>query len=191
MLNYELQYNVSQGIFLCFKNNLSTPLLHVNHSYEIKEKYSKILNYSKYLSYTQEEYILLCLYIMFTKNPSSINYFYEIINTIDTKENTAFKDVIMQYPKYIKQDIDYILETIGQPTSQQMYDLYVKNKIQFYTLWWFLVYKDDLKFLEQSKLREIHYRKIRSLLLYVKFDEKHLQYIKKILNASTLFLKGL
>lgn len=163
---------------------MKSRLLSVGHSQEVLDKNKKFFPYSKYESYTKENFVLCCLYIMFYKSPSSINSMFSFLKDIDKDEVQAFKNNLLNYKQIIINDV----ELISQNNSiDKVFELYQKNKIQFYSLWWYLKYNNiDIEKIEESRIRGRLLQKIKSLLLYVTFSEKSLEYIKQTLSALDL-----
>lgn len=192
MLNYNIQYDISQAIFFVFKNNSEQAMLKVYHSENARNNCKKIFFYNKFLSWNRGNFILACLYIVFTKNPSSITSFYEKLNEIDITniEYIEFEDSIKNNGKHIKNNVDYILSTIGgNPDIDDMFKMYTKHEIKFYVLWWYIVYSKTLDMdtiCKASRIKEINLKKIKNMLLYIKFDEHNIRYIKNLFSANSL-----
>lgn len=185
MLSFDEQYNISQGIFLSFKNNAKKRQLSVNHSEKVRAKF-KYLIPTRFETYTKENFILTCLYISFTKSPSSYNSFLDILREIDfNKDTTKFKDIIINYKFYLNKDINLIRENYGSGNISILFSEYSKNNIQFYTLFFYLKYTNtDLDNL--STVQTIYINKIKVLLLYITFSEKSLINITKLFSESSL-----
>jgi len=185
LLSFDEQYNISQGIFLSFKNNSKKRQLSVNHSEKVRAKF-KYLIPSRFETYTKENFILTCLYISFTKSPSSYNSFLDILREIDfNKDITKFKDIIINYKFYLNKDINFIRESYGSGNVNILFSEYSKNNIQFYTLWFYLKYSNiDINNL--SNIQTIYTNKIKVLLLYITFSEKSLINITNLFNESSL-----
>ena len=184
MLSYSQQYDISQGIFLAFKNNLNTKQLNVNHSDKVRTKYRYMFP-SKFETYTKENFIIMCLYICFKKSPSSFEKLIDIMRNIDfVADVLKFKDSLINYRLYLNNDINYIREVYGAGNVSILFNDYMKNKINFYTLWFYIKYSNYN--IEFTNIQKIHINKIKVMLLYVTFSEQSLKYINTLFEQSSL-----
>ena len=184
MLNYNIQYDVAVGILMTFKNNQSKRSLSVNHSEAKRDKLSLIFPYAKFHSFTKENFIVTCLYIMYKINPSSINKLIECLREIDFQSTVLpFKNSITQYKANVVKDVMYIREHYGNPSFKTMLKEYKKANIKFYTLYFYMKKHDmDIKALIESEghLVAYHLKQIKQLMLYITFKQTA---IDTILNA--------
>jgi hypothetical protein len=185
LLQFSELYNISQGIFLAFKHNAKKRQLSVKHSEKAMNRFKYSIP-SRFETYTKENFILTCLYICFKKSPSSYDSFLEVLKEIDfNKDVYKFKDSIINYKGYLNSNINYIRENYGAGNTNTLFKEYMKNNIQFYTLWFYLKYKNvDLDLL--SNIQSIHINKIKVFLLYVTFSESSLLNIQQLFNESSL-----
>lgn len=184
MLSFNEQYNISQGIFLAFKNNAKKRQLSVNHSEHVREKYRYMFP-SRFETFTKENFIIMCLYVCFKKAPSSFEKFLDNIRDIDfVNDVLKFKDTLINYKLYLSRDIDYIKESFGEGNKDILFNEYSKNKINFYTLWFYLRYSNYDG--DYSNIQTIHINRIKVMLLYVTFSEQSLFHIKDLFNQSSL-----
>lgn len=185
MLSFNEQYNIGQGIFLAFKNNAKKRQFSVNHSEHVREKYRYMFP-SRFETLTKENFIMMCLYVCFKKSPSSFEKFIDMLRDIDfVKDVLKFKDTLINYKLYLSRDIDHIRENFGSGSKDILFNEYTKNKINFYTLWFYIKYSGvDY---EYSNIQTIHINKIKVMLLYVTFSEQSLNHIKELFNESSLF----
>lgn len=191
MLNYGVQYDIANGIFLTFKNNLAKRSYSVSHGQNTRDKAKAIFPYYKYESFTKENFISVCLYLMLTKSPSSVNGLYEMLKDIDPEDAFKFKDSIINYKLYVPKDIMYLREQYGDPSVEQMFKEYKRNKIKFYTIWFFLKYKDiDVDdYIIKHKINGQFLQKIKQLMLFITFSDKAMSNVKLLFEETDL-LKG-
>lgn len=186
MLSFSEQYNISYGIFLAFKNNSNKRQLSVGHSEVVRNKY-KYMFPKRFETYTKENFIFTCLYLAFTKSPSSFDSFVEKLKESNMESTIlAFKDSIVNYKGYLKEDVEHMRSSYGRATVANMFSEYLKNNIRFYTLWFYLRYLPIEEELSYTNIQQIHINKIKVLLLYVTFSEQSLTSIKSIFLESSL-----
>lgn len=184
MLQFNEQYNVLHGIFITFDKNTNSRLLKSTHKQEVRERAKSMYSYKKYETWTKENLVVLGLYIMLKQKPSSFAGLLKELNNDDTKKWVSeFKDKIINYKSYIIQDINFILETIGEkPTINKIFDLYIDESIQFYTLWWFLKFSGaDLDEIMKTRVKGSLLKRIRQINLFLTYKESNLEYIKRAL----------
>lgn len=184
MLQFNEQYNVLHGIFITFDKNTNSRLLKSTHKQDVRDKAKSMYSYKKYETWTKENLVVLGLYIMLRQKPSSFAGLLKELNNDDTKKWVSeFKDKIINYKSYIIQDINFILETIGEkPTINKIFDLYVDESIQFYTLWWFLKFSGtDLDEIMKTRVKGSLLKRIRQINLFLTYKESNLEYIKRAL----------
>jgi hypothetical protein len=180
-------YNISQGIFLVNKNQSKQRQLSVGHSEKVRERF-KYAFPKRYTNFTKENFILTCLYINFSKSPSSFDRFLEILKELDFNTSVLpFKNSIVNYKHFIGEDVNYLKSTYGKPTIEQMFTEYSNHKIHFYTLWFYIRFQveniDDYKY---SNIQQIIINKVKIILLYITFSEESLAYIKSLFNESSI-----
>jgi hypothetical protein len=188
MLNFSVQYNIAQGIFLAFKNNVKKKQLSVSHPEEVRNRY-KYSFPTKYQTYTKENFISLCLYICFKKSPSSFNRFLELINRVEFKDVLLFKNTIINYRHFLAEDTNFINSNYGSGSVITLFKEYNKGKIQWYTLWFYLKYS-NYDIVGLSHIQKVQINRIKTLLLYVTFSETSLSFVKTLFNESTLLAEG-
>ena len=175
MLTYNQQYNILNGIFLTFKNNSSKRLLTVNHTDNKRDKMKILFPYLKYESFAKENFIVVCLYIMYKFNPSSVNKTLDILREIDfDKTVVPFKNSISQYKSNVIQNVMSMREKYGKPTMSDMFKEYKKGNIKFFTLYFYMKkngYDIDETIKTQGHLVAYHLRQIRQLMLYITFRQ--------------------
>lgn len=184
MLQFNYQYNISYPIFLTF--NKKKHIHNVYHSPEVKERYKKFYYFSKFETYTKEKYKLTVIYCMFKFNISSYTALLQKLNVIDFSEVYNFRDSLVNYRTYIKNDIDYLVSKYGKPSDVNVLSEYYAYKINFYTCWWYLKYSGTLEKNENSILYKPLLSQIQMLLYYVKFKESVLEEVKGIMLQSNL-----
>ena len=187
MLSFNELYNISQGIFLAFKNNSKVRQLTVSHSEQVRTKF-KYSFPSRFETFTKENFVLTCLYINFKKSPSSFQKVLDILIDIDFNVDVLkFKDVILNYKHHLNSDINILREKYGNPTKEEVFQEYLRHNIQFYTLWFYLKYTNQHED-SFTHIQQININKIKTMLLYVTFSEKSLLHIQDIFNESSCWL---
>lgn len=191
MLNYVSQYNVSYGVFLTFKNNLSKRNLSVNHKQAKIDALKTLFPYSKYESFTKENFTAACLYIMYYKSPSSFNKMLDYLHNIDIKDVFAFKHNIINYPIYIEKDINYLREKYSNPSLSNVLDELKNNKIQFFSTFFYLKCNniDIDELINKSRVLGNMLQRLKQLMLFITFREEAINKINVLFNESNI-LKG-
>lgn len=174
-LHYYDIYNISNGVFLTFQKNLKERLLYVSHSKEIMDK--KMGFYP--LNFTdRNDFILLCVYIMFKYSPSSIYGLCEYLKTYNTIEYDKFKNTIKFYKNLIKKDVTLLEEKYKNPMFKQVMYEYNKKQISFVTLYWYLILYDIKEF--NGINNTIVCESILNVFKFLTFKDESKDYIKNI-----------
>ena len=179
MLNFYQQYDIAHGIFITYDSNLDRRLLHSKHKQETRDKLKAVFPYRKWESRKKETFVLACVYVIFTKSPSSFRKMVSELRDLDLKEVALFKHRIMSYEKYIAQDVNFLRETYGKPTPEQVLKEYADKKIQFYTAWWFIKFYD--KEWKPNRTQTHMLRKLKFIHLFLSFKEESVAKIKQTL----------
>ena len=189
MLSYHKQYDLSNGIFLTYDHQMDYRLLHSKHGQTVREKMKNTFPYHKYESIDKETFILSCIYIMFTKSPSSYRGLVSELRELNLKEVSTFKMTILNYNDYIQRDITYIIsEYGGNATYQNIVRDFLDKKVQFYTLWFFILFNPDIDINELKKSRvfsHIH-KKLTFIMLFVTFKQESIDNLNKVFNQIKL-----
>lgn len=192
MLGYYDQYQIVNGIFYAFSKNADKKSLNVKHSQKKIDSMKSRFPYFKYEQFTKENFVVLNLYINFKLSPSSVEDVLRHLLDIDFNSDVLpFKNSIVSYRAFLSAHIKYLRETYGRPNINEIFEAYRKKKIEFYTLWFYLIYSGynlyqeiDVKVFGRANSREL--QKIKNILLYITFSEKSLEYIKLLLSESDL-----
>jgi hypothetical protein len=185
LLTFNEQYDISNGIFLAFKNNVKQRQLSVGHGSTVRERYQKIFP-TKYETFTKENFIITCLWICFKKSPSSYDSFLDILKELNfTTDVLPFKNSIINYKHFLQQDIAYLQSINGRGTVHSIFNEYINNKIKFYTLWFYIKYSNNLEY-NFNYIQNISINKIKVLLLYITFTESSMQTVTQLFNESIL-----
>ena len=192
MLNYAVQYNVSYGIFLTFKNNLPKRSFSVNHKKDKVDKMKILFPYQKYETYTRENFIAACLYIMYTFNPSSFNKMLDYLRNIDYNNIIKFKNDIINYQINLQQDITFLREKYCNPTLKDILQELKDNKIKFYTFYFYIRVKEINidTIIDNSRVLGSFVQRIKQLLLFITFKEEAINKIVVLFEESNI-LKGM
>lgn len=192
MLNYHEQYQIVNGIFYAFSKNSTKRILNVNHTQKKIDSMKSRFPHYKFEQFTKENFIVLNLYINFKLSPSSVEDVLKHLLELEFNTDVLpFKNAIVRYREVLSAHIKYLRETYGKPSTEEIFEAYRKKKIEFYTLWFYLIYTGhnlyheiDVKMFGRANSREL--QKIKNILLYVTFSEKSLEYIKLLLDESDL-----
>lgn len=187
MISFNDQYHILHGIYVTFKTNMKHRVLVSNHKANVKEKAKYMYPYKKYETFTKENLVLLGLYVMLEKNPSSFSSMLNFL--IDDEISTKikyFKDIILNYRTYLIEDVNKIMETFGEkPSFDIMYKLYINKEIKFYTLWWYLKFTNaDIDALCNLRVKGSVIQRLRQINLFLTFKESNIEIIKDILNTK-------
>jgi Fe2+ or Zn2+ uptake regulation protein len=187
-LSYFEMYNAAAGIYMTFSNTSKNKkrLLTVKHTENKRQKMKSVFPVNKYKLWTKENFIIACLYVNFKKSPSSLYKAIEFLDEIEDSEVHKFKNEILYYKKYVKEDMDHVLITEGTGVSTDfMIKEYRNNNIQWYTLHFFLLAKNEsLDDYLSSRVNAKLIRSIKNLLLYITFSDKSVQNMKSLLRST-------
>jgi len=185
MLSFNQQYDLAHGIFITYDSQLNYRLLHSKHKHNTRERTKMFFPYQKWENRKKETFVLACVYIMYSKTPSSFRALLDELRELDLKEIARFKHLIMNYRDYISKDVSYLKETYGSSiTPETVLQECVKNNIQFYTAHWFLkLYKKEYSL--NRVLKHVK-RKIDFVMLFLTFKEESIKTIKTLFNQIEL-----
>lgn len=188
MLNYWNQYSISNGIYLCYDQRLTRRTLSSKHGEVVREKMKNVFPYRKHESTTKENFVLLSLYVMFTKTPSSFRSYVSEIANADMKEAMKFKQDILQYDNNIKRDVKYLREKYMDDLNvQNVFNEFNSRKIKFYSAWFYLNFcGEDIEALSKSRVMGHVIRKLKFIMLYVTFKEESVNKIKTLMDILEL-----
>jgi len=141
MLTYNTQYNIISGMFTSFKNKRDKKQYTIRHSKEKREEMKKIFPFYKYETWTEQDFKILSLYILFYKSPASMMDAYLYLKEVDENHLETFKNEIKYWKKYLKQDIKTIKNYSNKVTNGLINDLYIMNKIKWYTVYYYYHFK--------------------------------------------------
>ena len=177
MLSYNQQYDIANGIFLTYDSQLDYRLMHSKHKQGTRENMKMSFPYHKWEDKTKEIFVLACIYVIYTKTPSSYRAFVEELREVEMKSVASFKHIIMNNQDYIAKDVSYLKNTYGNTIDpQKVLAEFLDGKIQFYTAHWYLrIFKDD--WVPGRTFTHVM-RKIRFVMLFLTFKEESVQTIK-------------
>lgn len=179
MLSYNQQYDISNGIFLTYDSQLEKRLLHSRHGEGVRSKMKNLFPYHKYETTTKENFVMTCVYIMFTKSPSSFRGMVSELREVEEKEVQDFKYKILNYNDYIGKDIEYLKNNYGNCTYQQAFRAFVDKKINFFTLWFYILFNPDINRDTIRKSRSLAHilRKIEFIMKFLTFKQESVERI--------------
>lgn len=183
-LGYNEMYNIVGGISSVFSSKSPTKrLLHINHKEAKRDKMKPLFPVSEYSNWTKENFIIAVLYSHFSKGASSLSSSLAMLKTINRDEVMTFKNEIMYYRKFFKEDLDRILREESDINIAYMTKEYRNKRIKWYTFYFYIVgTNQDIKELESSRVNGLLIRQIKKMLLYVSFSEKSLVEMRDTLN---------
>jgi len=184
MLSFNQQYNISNGIFICYNQQLDYRLFHSKHSLKVREKYKKFFPYKKFETYTKENFVLTCLYIIFFQTPSSYRDMIRKLSDINFNEIKKFKVQLQNYEINIQKDINYLRQYKDQLTPERILKEFYLKHIKFYTAWFYLKFNSTT--FEKSRIFKHIIRKLKFIMLYLSFNEKSVQKIKSLFEVLEL-----
>jgi len=194
-------YNITAGINLAFKGKSKKPLLRVNHKEATRDKYKDMFPINKFSSITRENFILVNLYLNFSKSlknfndcikalhdldmkPIKIDNIKKEVGLKDIKEVYDFKRDIFRHKDIFVEEIDKIRLEESNISLDYMLDKYRRNQIKWFTLYLYLrannINIDDI----ETRVDTMLLHKIKKLTLYVIFSEKSIKIMKDKVNIS-------
>jgi hypothetical protein len=174
------------GIYFAFSNkNTTKRSLSVRHTKEKIEKMRTHWDSTKYESYTRENFIILCLYINFTKSPSSCTSAFTKLAETSLDEAIKFKNAIINYKIELIKDIEFLQNLYGNSIDlRTITHHYRKNDIKWFTYYFYVKVSNSTEKVKTSRIDKNLYSKITTLLLYVTFSERSYKIIDKILKDN-------
>jgi len=139
VLSFNQQYDIAHGIFITYDTQLDKRLLHSRHKNATRENAKMFFPHQKWEAKTKELFVLSCLYIMFTKTPSSFRALLGELREVDIKDVAQFKHKIINNYDYISKDTQFLKEKYGSSITEQIIlKEFIDNNIQFFTAYWFV-----------------------------------------------------
>lgn len=177
MLSFNQQYDIANGVYLTYDSQLDYRLLTSKHKQGTRKNMEMSFPYHKYEDKTKELFVLACIYVMYTKTPSSYRAFVEELREVEIKDVGSFKHKIMNYQDYIAKDVAYLKKEYGSALDpQKVLTEFLDNKIQFYTASWYIrVHADDWK---PGRTFTHVMRKLKFVMLFLTFKEESVKTIK-------------
>lgn len=188
-MTYYEQYDIAFGIFRMFESNSQKKIMGVRHSNKKRDEIKSMFPYKKYEHYQKSVFILACLYVNFTKMPSSAISSIEYLSSTTMSDIKLFKDSIVQYRAYLKDDLALLRSDLGENIKfVDITEYYRNKKIRWYT-WYFyiLVSGQDIKKIENSRINGLLYKRIKTMLLFVTFSQDSMMLVKDILKNNISF----
>lgn len=185
MLSFNQQYDIANGIFLTYDSQLDYRLMHSKHKQGTRESMKMSFPYHKYEAVTKEIFVLACIYIMYTKTPSSYRAFIEELREVEIKDVGSFKHKIINYQDYMAKDVAYLKNVYGSSLDpQKVLTEFLDNKIQFYTAHWFIkVYSQE--WVPGRTFTHIM-RKLKFVMLFLTFKEESVKTIRGLFSQIEL-----
>jgi len=141
MLRYTTQYNILSGVFTSFRAKRNKKQFTIRHTEEKIESMRKFFKYRKFEEWTDSDFKILSIYIMFYKSPASLIDAYGYLKETGATEVNIMKEEIRFWKKYLNDDIRTIKNYNNKVTDGLINDLYIMNKIKWYTVFYYYYYK--------------------------------------------------
>lgn len=182
-LGYRDMYDIFCGVQLAFTRKTEKRLLSVAHPQTKRDQMEKIFPVNQFKDWTKENFIIANLYINFYKSPSSFEDGLEFLRDIDNDKVYKFKNEILNYRKFLIEDIQRIkIEEGSNPGLDYMISEYRSNKIKWYTFYFYVIVSNtNQEQLLRSRLNGFLLKKIKRLLLYVTFSEKSMLMVRELM----------
>ena len=183
MLNYVNQYNISNGIFLCFDKELDHRKLTSNHSQQVRDKMKNSFPHLKFEGWTKENFVIMCIYIMFKKKPTSYRGMVQLLHEMKEKTVSEFKTEILNYNQHMARDVDYLIGKYGgKLTVDEIFNEFQQHDIKFYTLWFYLkTINADEESILKTRAKSATFRRIKTLMLYLTFKQENVKKLEKLI----------
>lgn len=188
-MRYDEQYDIFHGIFMTFDKNATKKSMSVRHGQKKRDEVKAMFPWRQYENYSKSVFILACLYVNFVKMPSSAMAGIEELANVTMKDIQLFKDSIIQYKKYLKDDLHTLIERFGTNVKfDDITNAYRNGDIKWYTWYFYLTVSGyDINKLERSRINGILYKKIRTLLMFVSFSQDSMLLTRKIMTDNLDF----
>lgn len=186
-IGYDHLYNITAGIHSAFASKkIGKRVLSVNHPRKKRDSIEKIFPTNKYNNTTKENFVLYNLYINFKEGPSSLIGAVDKLRDLEISKAIKFKNEIINYRKFLKEDIDRINIEESTVNLNYMINEYRQNRIKWFTFYFYLEISNEpgasLEELNKSRINSHLIHKIEKLLLYVSFSDKSKNKVKELMS---------
>lgn len=165
-MNYPMFYNLLHGVFYIYKNTPKripdkAPKLSVNHSKEVMERNYVLFPYDNYKDWNNNTFIMLCSYLMFKYQCSSVNSLAEKLKEFNNADDfKKFLNIVKESKSFLRKDLEYLSSTYKKPSMKECIAEYKNKKIKFTTLYavWEKTYNfsmDNLGMLDKILLNRL------------------------------------
>ena len=186
MLGYKTQYHILASIYYRFSNlgnNKNSNSLSVSHSDKKIENMKRFYKPEKYHTSSKENFIIYCLYTVVFNNITSLHEMMEKLVSYtdeDIKKINEFKKSIINYRRNLVYDVQTITERYGkESTPDDIIKLYMENKIQWYTMYFFCKFSNVLEKMKKTRRYGKIFKKLEVLLSYIKLNNDTINIIKE------------
>ena len=188
-MTYDEQYDIANGIFMMFDKSSKKKILGVRHSRKKRDEMKGLFPWKKFENRTRDVFILACIYVNFTRMPSSVIQSFELLSEVESKDIQLFKDSLIQYRKYMRDDIEMLKNEYGTNiVFEEVTEKYRKSEIKWYTWYFYIVVSGyDIATLEKSRINGLLYKRIRTILLFVSFSQDSMLMVREILTENLRF----
>ena len=111
---------------------------------------------------------LACFYVNFRYNPSSIFRMMEKLKEIELKEISEFKEYLLISLRTYKSEFKELNKGFFKISLSEAISFYNQKKINFISLYYFIIKNNLKKEVEKSLIYKIIFSKIETLILFLK-----------------------
>jgi len=172
MTYYEF-YKLCHGLYITYHNSFDKPVLTTRHKRDKMDEMKYIVPYEKFKNKHRKTIILSGIYVIFNKSPASFNKFLQDLRELDFDEIKKFKYDIKMHETYIKKDIKLLKEKLIT-TKEEAIQLFLKNEIKFYSLYFYLKAKNEFEALKNSRIYKTLYKRLKFIMLFLNFDKENI-----------------
>jgi len=184
-ISFNDMYNITAGMNTAFTTpKIKRRTLTINHNQKKRDKMKFSFPVSKYEEWTRENFIIANLYVNFNRSSSSISSAMSELSAIDKEQVMGFKNEIIYYRKFLKEDLERIFSEEGNIDLEYMIEEYRTHKIKWFTFYFYLIGTgQDIEKISRSRINGILIKKIEKMLLYVTFSEKSIIEMRELINS--------
>lgn len=183
MLSFRQQYDISNGIFITYDRQLDKRLYHSNHKEGTRDKLKSLFPHHQYETTTKENFITTCIYVIFHNTPSSYRGLVTELREVNQKDVIEFKNRILNYNDYLGKDIKFLRDNYGGNLGyQQVFREFLDKKIQFYTVWFYIMFHPEINRDEIRKSRTLSHvlRKLEFIMLFLTFKDESVKRVENL-----------
>jgi len=163
-MTYKEIYTIGQTLIQSY--NYNKKLKGING---FSNKFREITPIHRYEEWSNKYFTLYSIYLIYKYSITNFGSYIERLKSDETKEFLKWKNDILIYKDYIKNDLSFLKNKYGLLDERCIND-YIEGKIKFYTLYCILRQKDKLEDLKQSRVYGQVIKKIEFVMLFLNID---------------------